>query len=368
MQKQIQQKQKLRFHSISFFMRLFVVLFLAQFLSIWALVPKVKLCEYDGCPEVSRLGLGGLHLGDSISGLTNATEINSWILTAVSYGITLFDLADVYPVKGGDSGSSAELFGQALAMTPGLREQITIVAKMDIIFPTTIDTSRDHLTSTLNWFLSALQTTYVDVMLLHYPNSYMNATEVAELFVEFKSQGKVLHFGVSNHYVPHFELLQKKLDAVSGSTIRLVTNEIEVSVWNPSYLNYNSGLVDHAYQSGYHNLGWSSLGGDPVGGLNRLFVRKGQRQERILHALRTVARDLDISDPATVALLWVLSHPSGIIPLLGTTSLDRVAQYADVFQYLGRMSVEQWWTIGTAGGLCALADSQCNYSEYMPSD
>lgn len=312
--------------------------------------------------------MGGLHLGDKISGLTSASKINTWIQTAVAAGITLFDLADVYPVKGGDSGTSAELFGQALALTPGLRDKIQIVAKMDIIFPTTIDTSREHLVSTLDWFLASLGTDHVDILLLHYPDSFMNATAVAELFVEFKSQGKVKNFGVSNHYISHLELLQSKLDVVSNSTIKLVTNEIEVSVWNPSYLNYNSGLVDHAYKNSYHNLAWSALGGDPVGGLNRLFVRKGKRQEKILHALRQVGREMDIKDEAVVALVWVLSHPSGLIPLLGTTRTDRVQKYADAFQYVGKMTNAQWWNIGGAGGLCAMADSQCNYSEYMPSD
>jgi predicted oxidoreductase len=341
---------------------------LAVLVAAHGAVPTIKLCPYDSCPTVSRMGMGALHLGDSISGLTNATQINAWMQSAIANGITLFDLADVYPVKGGDSGTSAELFGQALAMTPGLRDQITIVAKMDIIFPKTIDTSREHLVDTLNWFLSVLGTDHVDILLLHYPDSFMNATAIAELFVEFKNQGKVLNFGVSNHYVSHFELLQTKLDEISNHDIKLVTNEIEVSVWNPSYLNYNSGLVDHAYKNGYHNLAWSSLGGDPVGGLNRLFVRKGKRQERILHALRDVGRQLKIDDPAVVAFLWVLSHPSGIIPLIGTTNTDRIARYAGAFQYLGQMTVEQWWAIGGAGGLCAMADSQCNYSEYMPSE
>jgi predicted oxidoreductase len=332
-----------------------------------AAVPTVKLCAYDSCPEVSRMGMGALHLGDSISGLTDASAINSWIQTAIANGITLFDLADVYPVKGGDAGTSAELFGQALALTPGLRDQITIVAKMDIIFPSTIDTSREHLVYTLDWFLSVLGTDHVDVLLLHYPDSFMNATAVAELFVEFKSQGKVKNFGVSNHYISHFEVLQKKLDDVTAGDIKLVTNEIEISVWNPSYMNYNSGLVDHAYKNGYHNLGWSSLGGDPVGGLNRLFVRKGRRQEKILHALRQVGREMSIDDAATVAMVWVLSHPSGVIPLIGTTNAKRIAQYAGAFQYVGQMTAAQWWNIGGAGGLCAMADSQCNYSEYMPS-
>lgn len=345
-----------------------IAVFLIGLAIVDALVPKVKLCDYESCPEVSRLGLGALHLGDSISGLTNVTEINIWIQTAVDNGITLFDLADVYPVKGGDSGTSAELFGKALALTPGLRDQITIIAKMDIIFPKTIDTSRNHLINTLNWFLNVLNTDHIDILLLHYPDSYMNATAIAELFLEFKNQGKVINFGVSNHYISHYELLQKKLNEITNNTIKLVTNEIEISVWNPSYLNYNSGIVDHAYQNNYHNLAWSSLGGDPIGGLNRLFVRKGKRQEKILHSLRTVGRELEIDDPALVALIWVLSHPSGIIPLLGTTCIERIKQYIEAFNYIDKMTAEQWWNIGGAGGLCAMADSQCNYSEYMPSE
>ena len=158
---------------------------------------------------------------------------------------------------GGIAGTSATLLGKALRLTPGLREKFTIVSKMDIIFPSSIDTSREYLEGKVNWFLEALQTDYLDIILLHYPDSFMNATEVAELFVDLQAQGKVKHFGVSNHYPSHMEALQTKLSQVSDNKLKLVTNEIEISVWNPSYLNYDSGLVDHAYKNGYRNLAWS---------------------------------------------------------------------------------------------------------------
>jgi len=331
-----------------------------------ALVPSLKICDSGDCPTVSRIGMGTLHIGDSISGISDVNEISAWILNAYNQGITLFDLADVYPVKGGDSGTSAELFGQALALTPGLRENITIVAKMDIIFPSTIDTSTDHLTTTLNWFLSSLQTTYIDILLLHYSNSYMDATAVSSLFLQFKSEGKVRYFGVSNHYPSKFDLLQSKLDEVSKGTIKLVTTEFECSVWNPGYMNYNNSVLDHSYMKGLHVLAWGALAGDPLGGLNRLFVRKGERQRKILSALSDVGDQLGISDDSVVALLWLLSHPSGIIPLLGTTNNARLNMELTAFQYLGKMTTAQWWTIGSAGGLCPLGDSQCNYSAYMP--
>lgn len=141
---------------------------------------------------------------------------------------------------------------------------------MDIIFPSTIDTSKEHLLTTVDWFLESLQTTYVDILLLHYPDSFMNTTEVAEVFISLKREGKVRHFGVSNHMTSHFDALQKRLTKMNAA-INLVTNEMEVSVWNPGYLNYNSDVIDHADANGYRILGWGALGGDPIGGLNRLF-------------------------------------------------------------------------------------------------
>jgi predicted oxidoreductase len=331
-----------------------------------ALVPQVPLCDQEGCPSVSRIGLGTLHLGDRISGLTDAAEVNAWLQNGLAQGITLIDTADVYPVKGGNAGDSAKLLGEALALTPGLREKFTIVAKMDIIFPNKIDTSREHLTETLDWFLTSLKTSYVDVVLLHYPNSFMNAAEVAATFSDFKEAGKVKHFGTSNHYPAHRDTLQKYLTPLN---ITLVTNEIEVSAWNPSYLNYDSNLVDDSVNKGYRVLAWSAMGGDPIGGLNRLFVRKGTRQLKINHAIKKAGDDLGEEEGGVVALAWVLAHPSGIIPLIGTTKNSRVNALAGrALDLSAKFNTDTWWEIGGAGGLCALADSQCNYEEYMAKD
>jgi aryl-alcohol dehydrogenase-like predicted oxidoreductase len=106
------------------------LLFSALIASTDALVPQVSLCDYAGCPQVSRIGLGTLHLGDKIGGTSDPKEINAWLQNGLAQGITLVDTADVYPVKGGTPGDSAKLLGEALALTPGLREKLTIVAKV----------------------------------------------------------------------------------------------------------------------------------------------------------------------------------------------------------------------------------------------
>lgn len=332
-------------------------------------IPQVPLCSQDDCPTVSRIGLGTLHIGDLIGGLFDPLSINKWIRNGLSNGITLLDCADVYPLKGGIAGDSAKLIGKALALTPGLRKKFTIVAKMDIIFPSTIDTSREHLQSKVDWFLGALQTDYLDIVLLHYPNSFMNATEVAQFFIELKGKGIVNNFGVSNHYPSHFDVLQSELSRLSNNEIHLVTNEIEISVWNPGYLNYNNQLVDHAYKTGYRNLGWGGLAGDPLGGINRLFNKNGTRQVKILGALTDVGTAIGEADNARVALAWTLSHPSGIIPLIGTTQIDRVTSLTtDILELSEKFTSSMWWSIGKAGGLCPLADSECNYADYKANN
>jgi predicted oxidoreductase len=343
----------------------FIVLVAVSALTLsQALVPQVPLCDTAACPMVSALGMGTLHLGDRIGGLSDPAKINTWISAAVDLGITLFDTADVYPVKGGESGDSAKLLGQALALTPGLREKITIVAKTDIIFPSSIDTSSEHINTQVNWFLDSLQTSYIDVLLLHYPDTFMNATSVRETFVSLKAAGKVRHFGVSNHYPSHMDVLQKNLDK-ANTGIRLVTNEVELSVWNPRYFNYNNVVADHAMSNGYKMLGWGALAGDPLGGLNRLFQKTGERQVKINRALSEVGKEIGVDDNAVVALAWLLSHPAGaVVPLIGTTQVSRVQSLVSAFSHVGSFNSARWWKIGGAGGLCALADTQCDYDGY----
>jgi predicted oxidoreductase len=240
---------------------------------------------------------------------------------------------------------------------------MTIVCKMDIInFPPSIDTTTEHLTTTVNWFLEKLQTTYLDVVLLHFPDSFMNATEVARLFNQLKQSGQVKYFGTSNHYPSQRKVLQSKLDAYN---IKLVTNEVEVSVWNPRFLNYNSNdMVNDGILEGYRNLAWGALGGNPLGGFNRLFGRKGLRQERILHALKSVGKAFGEEDETVVALAWLLSHSAGFVPLIGTTQISRVNALVKAFDYINSFSNSNWWEIARAGGVCFLADIECDYEKY----
>jgi predicted oxidoreductase len=208
---------------------------------------------------------------------------------------------------------------------------------------------------------------------------------------------KVLYFGVSNHYPSQMRLLQSRLDVYD---MKLVTNEVEISVWNPSHLAYNDGTVDFLYRNKVRPskvsdkpclssflymqvrpVAWSALAGDPQGGLNRLFQRHGTRQFKIRKALRDVGSgtltincitcsqvgdQLGGYEEDVVALAWLLRHPSGMIPLIGTTDLQRIQSQAQAVDLYEQISESQWWQIGKEGGLCAFAEDQCDYDEYKP--
>ena len=71
--------------------------------------------------------------------------------------------------------------------------------------------------------LNNLHTDYIDVLLIHRPDPFMDPNEVAKAFSQLKQEGKVRHFGVSNFLPSQFNMLSSYLD------FPLITNQIEVS-------------------------------------------------------------------------------------------------------------------------------------------
>lgn len=131
-----------------------------------SVVPRCKMGGAAGL-DVSCIALGTLHLNE----VHTPEAALAVIQNAMSLGITTFDMSDVY-------GMMPQLFGAAIQLVPGLREQIQVVAKMDVVSPSWAgrfgfdagsyyDTSASHLNTVLADYLQALNTTYVDVLMFH---------------------------------------------------------------------------------------------------------------------------------------------------------------------------------------------------------
>ena len=239
-------------------------------------------------------------------------QIETLIHAALDSGITSFDHADIY-----GNYSCEEIFGEVLKTKSALRNQMEFVTKCGIKLLSNkrpdhkikhYDTSKEHIVWSAENSLKMLCTDRIDLLLLHRPDPLLNPVEVAEAFAMLKTQGKVLHFGVSNFTPSQFEMLQSYL------SFPLVTNQIELSLFNNSAIF--DGTTDTLMKHQVSPMAWSPLGGG-----------KHFENERMKNSLQGLSDHYQVS-PTQLLLSWLLKHPSVIFPILGTTKPERIEEGA----------------------------------------
>jgi len=323
-----------------------------------SLMERVNLSA-DG-PEVSRIALGILHLAQDPK-VTSVADVRKVLEFARSKGITTFDLADNYA-----NGKCLEWFGAALQSLekdhPGWRAGIQVIAKIGEVdnggytpggaLPW-LDTGRAYTLNITEYYLKVMGTSYLDVLVYHWPDRLMDPQEVAATFKALKDSGKVKYFGVSN-----FKPLQLKLlsTATEKLGIQIVTNEVAHSPWTPQ--TEDDGTFEDTQLREIKPLAWGPLGGNPGGGANFLFKVKwpkgsveAKRQAQIREMLRQVGQELQATEDI-VALAWSLRHPAGIVPIIGSMNLTRIAlQALQGPEVARRMTKQQWWQISDVCGV-----------------
>lgn len=256
-----------------------------------------------------------------------------WIEQALELGISSFDHADIY----GDYGAE-RLFGEALAAAPSLRGRMQLVTKCGIRLcsprlPYRInhyDTSAAYVRAQVEQSLRNLRTDWLDQVLIHRPDYLMDAGELAETFATLTREGKVRHWGVSNHSTSQFALLHARHP--------LSTNQVELSPLHMDALD--DGTLDQAQQLGLRPMIWSPLGG------GRLFTGEDTQAVRVRQAMDAIAGRLGIS-LATLAFAWVLRHPSRPHPITGTGRIEGLREAVAAVDV--RLEAEDWYAIWTAG-------------------
>lgn len=238
------------------------------------------------------------------------------IKTAIDAGYNNFDHADIY------GGGQAEiLFGELLRETPSLRSELIITSKAGIRVgdvpnigdPKCYDFSTKYLTQQVEKSLQQLHTDYLDLFLLHRPDHLFNAQQVADTLMRLKHSGKVKHFGVSNFTPSQVNLLQSFLDEP------LLVNQIEINIHNISSLT--DGTLDQCQQLGITPIAWCPLGGVAYPAWGNTFSAKDEL--RIENELARQAQHYQCQ-PWQVALAWLLKHPAGICPIIGSTTPERI--------------------------------------------
>ncbi|MEX0887693.1 MAG: aldo/keto reductase [Phycisphaeraceae bacterium] len=244
------------------------------------------------------------------------------IRAAVEAGYTHFDHADIYC-----RGMCEQVFGEYLAESPGLRERIVITTKCGIRFPGDpvndaphrYDFSKQHILDSAAKSLQRLGIETIDCYLLHRPDVLMHPEQIAEAFDELHRQGKVRHFGVSNFTIAQLRCLQAALDQP------LVCNQI------PLHPNRFAAIEDDTLHE-LHRLrvtptAWSPVGGGMFATGGRVPAEHADRErlEALLATLDAEAERLGTNRTA-VTLAWLMQHPAGVQPIVGTTNGERIRE------------------------------------------
>ncbi|MGD6794576.1 aldo/keto reductase [Metabacillus indicus] len=260
-------------------------------------------------------------------------EVLQLIEDCLEAGITTFDHADIY-----GNYTCEKLFGDALALKPELREKMEIVTKCGIKLVSdnrpdhgikSYDTSKDHILESVDKSLENFRTDYIDVLLIHRPDPYMNPAEVAEAFKQLKKEGKVRHFGVSNFKRSQLKMLQSYLD------FPLVTNQIELSA--SQLENFEDGTLDLCQEERMAPMAWSPLAGGSI------FSAENERAENLRSTLERIAGEIGAGGIDEVLYAWLISHPAGIMPIVGSGKMNRIQSAIRALDL--KLTREQWFDI-----------------------
>lgn len=256
---------------------------------------------------------------------------------ALEAGITLYDHADIY---GG--GTCEEVFKACLAAVPGAREKIVIATKGGIRSGH-YNLSASYLEECIERSLRRMGIDAIDLYQLHRPDPLTHPSESAAALNKALKQQKILSVGVSNYYPEQVRALQRYLDAP------IVSNQISISLLrlDPFYEGWptNAGAVGDGVLDQCMALGITPLAYSPLGGGR---IARGEAPDEKHEATQTKLAELAEKYGVTrtqIALAWLLTHPSGIVPIVGSANPQHIheAAAADL-----RLEREDWYALWTA--------------------
>lgn len=285
---------------------------------------KRKLGKSD--IEVSTIAWGMWRLAENGRTATDAAKL---VHAALDAGMNFLDTADIYGFDGsGGFGDAEALLGEVLAAEPGLRQQMVLASKGGIMPPLPYDQSAAYLTSAIDASLKRLKTATIDLYQIHRPDILAHPQEVARTLEDAVKAGKIRTLGVSNFTIHQVAALNRFLDN------KLVATQPEISPLRITC--FENGELDQAMMMGLTPLAWSPLGG------GRLANPECERDKAVAAELDRVAGEQGVSR-TVAAYSWLMAHPAGIIPIVGSQQPGRIAEAAEAYKV--RWSRQDWYAV-----------------------
>ena len=287
-------------------------------------------------PATRQLGASGIAVSPLAWGMwrlaedgRNAADAAKLVHAALDAGITFLDTADIYGFDGkGGFGDAEALLGEVLAAEPGLRERMVLATKGGILPPLPYDQSADYLTKAIDDSLRRLQVESVDLWQIHRPDILAHPQETARVLDDAVASGKIKALGVSNFTQAQTAALNHFLGT------KLVSTQPEIS---PLRIDcFENGELDQAMMLGLTPLAWSPLGG------GRLAAPETPRDKAVAAALDAVAEAQGVSR-TVAAYSWLMAHPAGIVPIIGSQNPARIAEGAEALKV--RWTRTDWYAV-----------------------
>ena len=288
--------------------------------------------EKEG-PELSRMAYGTWRL---LATRPTAQEINRRLNACLELGITTIDTAEIYGVY-----EVEKALGEALALSPGLRDRLELVTKAGIYVPCKYHPERhtahynatgERLVKSLDKSLRWLGTDRVDLFLVHRPDWLARADDTAGGLNRLLADGKIREAGVSNFSASQFELLSAQMARP------LATNQIEFHLLHMDPMT--DGSLHQCERLGVTPMAWSPLAG------GKLFDPANPAAPRLADAAAGMSARYGGATLEQLAYAWILAHPSRPLPVIGTNQVERIRSAAQAAEIA--LAREDWYALWEA--------------------
>lgn len=271
-----------------------------------------RLRLHAASPEFSALAFGTWRILDDPA--TSTPEgLLSLLRVCLDQGITTIDTAEIY---GGYRVEQA--VGAALALDPGVKQRMEIITKAGIYIPNSFHPDRRfaHYNATAGRLLKSAEKSLrwlgvetLDCLLVHRPDWTASIDDTAAGLNQLMKEGKIRSAGVSNYSASQFAALSSRMDQP------LVTNQVE---FHPFHMEpILNGVFDQCQEKRVKPMAWSPMAG------GRIFSEEPEAV-RLRSACAGMSDRYYGAGVDQLVLAWIMAHPSGPLPVLGTTKAERV--------------------------------------------
>lgn len=290
--------------------------------------------------KVPAIGLGCMRITE-----LEKNEIPDYLSHCLELGINFFDHADIY-----SGGECEQRFAEGFRALGVPREDIILQSKCGIVPGWMYDLSYAYIMKAVDGILKRLDTEYLDVLLLHRPDSLFEPEEIAKAFDELSAAGKVRHFGVSNFRPSQIRLLKSciKQDICvdqlqfSISFSSMISAGLEANMMTDGAANRDGSVLDYCRLHDITVQAWS-----PFQGRHGAFIDSNEAYPDLNWALGEIGAKYGVSK-TTIAAAWILRHPAKIQTIVGTMNprhLDDAAKATEI-----TLTREEWYRLYTSAG------------------